>query len=282
LLSYRHAFHAGNFADVVKHTVLTLLLCALREKDKPFCYVDTHGGAGRYDLKGAVAQKNREFAGGIELLWRRDDVPSAMAAYVNAVAALNGGGGSALRHYPGSPRLARHFLRNVDRMVLCELHPSEFPALKAEFAGDSQVGVHYQDGYEGLRAHLPPHERRGLVLIDPAYERKDEASRVVDGLAVGYQRWATGMFAIWYPIQSGPLRNQLIAGVTRTGIRRVLLVELCIEAREIPQRLNGTGLFIVNPPWKLADQLASLLPWLHSVLSLGGRGDWRVEWLVPE
>lgn len=283
MLSYRHAFHAGNFADVFKHALLCLMLESLKEKDKPFCYLETHAGTGRYDLSSAPSQKNREYESGILRLWTRPDAPPALAPYLSAVVAANGQPPpAALRYYPGSPRIARHLLREQDRMVLCELHSSEYPVLKQEFAGDKQVAVHHQDGYTGLKAHLPPKERRGLVLIDPAFELKDEGTRAVQGLALAHQRWATGILALWYPLPDAAFRNRLLHQVEELGISKVLVAELSVGEVPGPGPMTATGMVMINPPWRLEEQLRQVLPWLHGALSPGGRGRWEVFWWVPE
>lgn len=283
MLSYRHAFHAGNFADVFKHALLCLTLDYLKEKDKPFCYLETHAGAGRYDLSSAPSQKNREYVGGIQRLWDSRDIPSSLVPYLNIVAAINGGSPPApLRHYPGSPQLARQMLREHDRMVLCELHSSEYPLLKQEFAGDKQVAVHHQDGYVGLKAHLPPKERRGLVLIDPAFELRDETVRATQGLALAHQRWSTGIFALWYPIAELPFRNRLLRLVEELRIPKVLVAELSLDEIAGTGPMVGTGMVLINPPWRLEGQLQQALPWLHGALSPKGGGRWDVFWLVRE
>lgn len=283
MLSYRHAFHAGNFADVFKHALLCLMLESLKEKDKPFCYLETHAGAGRYDLNSAPSQKTRECEGGILRLWARREVPPVLAPYLSAVIASNGQSAPApLHYYPGSPRIARHLLREQDRMVLCELHSSEHPVLKQEFAGDQQVSVHHQDGYAGLKAHLPPKERRGLVLIDPAFELKDEGARAVQGLALAHQRWATGIFALWYPVLDMAFRNRLLRQIEDLGIPKVLVAELSVDQVEGAGPMVGTGMVVINPPWHLEKQLREVLPWLHGVLSPQGRGRWDAFWLITE
>lgn len=283
MLSYRHAFHAGNFADVFKHALLCLMLESLKEKDKPFCYLETHAGAGRYNLSSAPAQKNREYEGGIQRLWKSSDVPPALTSYLNVVIATNGAPPpAALRYYPGSPRIARHLLREQDRMVLCELHSSEYPVLKQEFAGERQIAIHHQDGYVGLKAHLPPRERRGLVLIDPAFELKDECTRAIQGLALAHQRWSTGIFALWYPILDLAFRNRLLRQVEDLGISKVLVAELSVGEIEGVGPMAGTGMVVINPPWGFDEQLRQVLPWLQGALSPEGRGRREVFWLVPE
>jgi 23S rRNA (adenine2030-N6)-methyltransferase len=279
MLSYRHAFHAGNHADVFKHLVLTLLVRSLLHKDKPFFYLDTHAGAGRYNLNSEMARKNREYEGGIARLWNEPNPPEAVREYLAAVRTTNPG--KELRWYPGSPRIVRHFLRPKDRMALCELHPTEAKLLSAEFAGDRQVRVEHLDGYQGLKALLPPPERRGLVHIDPAYELKDERRRLLDAVKEGYKRWATGMFAVWYPIQDRATADDFLRRFERLGIRKVLLAEFTVLPEEA-FRLNGSGMIVINPPWRLDEQLSGLLPWLREKLAADGQGGWRVEWLAGE
>lgn len=281
MLSYRHIYHAGNFADVFKHVVLVQLLRALRRKDAPFCVLDTHAGIGRYDLNADEAQKNREFADGVLRLLECADHPEAVEDYLALVRAENEGADT-ITHYPGSPCLIRALLRPQDRLVLTELHKTDHLQLKALFAGDPQVGVHLQDAYQGLKAFLPPKEKRGLVLIDPPYERKDEYERVADGLQLAYKRWPTGVYAIWYPVLSRSLVTRFHAHITATGIRRILCAELCIEDDTDRARFSGSGLLIVNPPWGLQEEIAAVLPWLWECLTPEGRGGVRIDWLVPE
>jgi 23S rRNA (adenine2030-N6)-methyltransferase len=280
MLSYRHGFHAGNFADVFKHLVLTLLLEHLRRKDKPFRYLDTHAGAGLYDLQGEMARKNREHEGGIARLWRAPDPPEEVRGYLGVVRACNADG--RLRHYPGSPRLARHFLRPRDRMTLCDLHSTEARTLQSEFAGDRQVTVQHIDGYQALKALLPPGERRGLVLIDPAYESKDERARLLTALQEAGKRWPTGIYAIWYPIQERATVDWFHRRLKHTGFTNILLAELRIYDQDQALRLNGSGMIVINPPWKLDAALEQLGPWLWQTLSPTGEGGFRLEWLSTE
>lgn len=279
MLSYRHAFHVGNHADVFKHLVLDLLARALLSKDKPFFYLDTHAGAGRYNLHSDMARKNREFESGIARLWNVDLPPEAVRQYLEAVRVTNPG--RELRWYPGSPRMVRARLRARDRMTLCELHPTEAKLLTAEFAGDKQVRVEAIDGYQGLKGVLPPLERRGLVHIDPAYELKDERRRLLAAVKEGYRRWATGMFAVWYPIQDRATAQDFLRRFQKLDIPKVLVVEFSV-LDEQAFRLNGSGMLIINPPWKLEEQLNAVLPWLWETLAVAGQGGYRVEWLSGE
>jgi len=278
-MNYRHVFHAGNFADVFKHAILSLLLKSLHRKDAPFCYVDTHAGAGRYDLGSAAALKTGEFKDGVLRLWEADPLPD-LADYLAAVRALNPGNG--LRHYPGSPMVARFFLRPKDRMVLLELQPEDCARLKIQFAGDRRVTVRAQDGYAGLKSLLPPQERRGLVLIDPPYETDDEFARVVDGLRIAHTRWASGIYALWYPVKNRPPVERLHRALMATGIRKMLLAEFAPYPEDSSFRLNGCGMIVINPPWQLEQTLRSMLPRLLDVLRQHPSGRAGISWLVPE
>ena len=285
-MNYRHAFHAGNFADVVKHAVLALLLERLGGKPAPWFMLDTHAGLGRYDLDSVSAGRTGEAVGGIGRLAAAlaGTVPRPeLAAYVGAVAAMNPdlAPGAAPRWYPGSPRLARALMRPGDRLVLAEAHPDDVRVLRREFAGDPQVQVHHRDGWAALKAFLPPPERRGLVLIDPPYEDPGEAERLVDGLAAAHRRWPTGQFALWYPVKERAWVWRLHEALVATGIRRQLVAELTILPDDDWRRLNGCGMILVNPPWQIDATLATLLPRLHRALAVEA-GGWRVDWLVPE
>ena len=279
MLSYRHGFHAGLHADVFKHLVVSLAVRALLGKEKPFFYLDTHAGAGRYHLGSEMARKNREYETGIGRLWNEANPPPAVREYLALVRITNPG--RELRWYPGSPRIVRPLLRPRDRMVLCERHPSEARRLAAEFAGDRQVQVQPGDGYQALKALLPPLERRGLVLIDPAYELKDERRRLLEAIEAGYRRWATGMFAVWYPIQDRATAGDFLRRLARMGISKMLVAELTVQPDE-PFRLNGSGMVVVNPPWRLDERLNETLPWLWEKLAIEGQGSYRVEWLAGD
>lgn len=281
-MNYRHAFHAGSFADVVKHAVVALAVERLKAKDAPFCVIDTHAGIGRYDLAATAARKTGEYEAGIARLWARDpdSLPAELGPYLGAVKALNGGG--SLRWYPGSPRLVRSLLRRQDRLVALELHPEDAAALSRLFQRDPQVTVREGDGYAALKALLPPKERRGLVLIDPPFEEKDEFGRVVQALREAHRRWATGHYVIWYPVKDRQPVAAFHEALKATGIARILVAELLMRPAEDPKRLNGTGLILVNPPWPLEDKLHGLLPTLADLLGTEPGGGTRVEWLVPE
>lgn len=274
MLSYRHVYHAGNFADVHKHVILTLLIGALSRKDKPFFVLDTHAGAGDYDLESSPAMKNREHESGIgRIVADRSAAPAAVARYLDVIAALNPGGG--LRHYPGSPLLARRLMRPGDRLVACEIHPQDHERLRALFVGDKQVGVHRRDGWEAIRAFVPPPERRGLVFIDPPYEVKDDYRSAVEGLGAAVKRWPGGSYALWYPLLAdgrGGAMPRRLAGEIQAEI---LVSEIEVRTAGGPG-MYGSGMIVITPPWQTHEALESITPWLWSRLSAAGSGRWRV------
>ncbi|MCC4117280.1 23S rRNA (adenine(2030)-N(6))-methyltransferase RlmJ [Aromatoleum toluclasticum] len=266
MLSYRHAFHAGNHADVLKHFVLIELLRYFNRKDKPWWYIDTHAGAGCYALDSEQAGKNAEFAGGIGRLWGRDDLPEALSAYIDAVAQFNPHG--RLTFYPGSPALAMTQLRDQDRMRLFELHPADVSLLEQTFARDTdRVQIRKADGFAGLRGLLPPAARRAVVLIDPPYEVKEDYKRVVDTVADAMKRFPGGTYAVWYPMLARPEARQLPERLAGLEAESWLDVRLALRK---PGRdgfgMFGSGLYIVNPPWVLPQTLESVMPWLVRAL----------------
>jgi 23S rRNA (adenine2030-N6)-methyltransferase len=280
-MNYRHAYHAGNFADMLKHAVLVALLDHLGRKEAPYFYLDTHAGRGDYPVAASETQRAGEYRDGIVRLLDAGGAPPAAARFVDLVSELGFEQGH-LVAYPGSPRIALSLLRGSDRAALCELEPREADALRELLKGDPRAQVHERDGYEALSALLPPREKRGLVLIDPPYEQPDEFERVERALLAALGRWPTGVFAVWYPIKAGAADGRFLARMAATGIRRQLVAELTIERDDSPAGLNGAGLLIVNPPWQLDERLAAALPWLQRRLAAAGRGRWRVSWLVPE
>jgi 23S rRNA (adenine2030-N6)-methyltransferase len=279
-MNYRHAFHAGNFADVFKHVVLVALLKALLKKDTPFCYLDTHAGSGRYDLASEVARKTGEFEQGIGRVWQVSDAPALVSDYLAAVRAVNRT--AQLRFYPGSPLIARQFLRAQDRAVLLEKHPEEAARLHAEFAGDRQVVVREQDGYTGLKAFLPPAEKRGLVLIDPPFEQADEFEQLVAGLKAAQARFAHGVYALWHPIKDRAPITRFEQALVASGMRKILGCEFLLYPADSALRMNGCGMVIVNPPWQVDEQLRATLPWLVERLRVDSRSTSGLRWIVPE
>ncbi len=280
MLSYRHSFHAGNHADVLKHTVQSLIITALKEKEKPFLYLDTHAGAGRYQLSGEHAERTGEYLDGIAKIWQRDDIPAELEPYMQAVRTYNHNG--QLRYYPGSPLIARQLLREQDKLHLTELHPSDFPLLRNEFQKDSRTKVLRDDGYQQLKSQLPPLSRRGFMLIDPPYELKTDYQAVVKGIQEGHKRFGTGVFALWYPVVLRKHIKRMLKELEATGIRNILQIELAVRPDSDRYGMTASGMIVINPPWKLAAQMKSVLPWLHSVLVPEGTGHTLVEQIVPE
>ena len=274
MLAYRHAFHAGNAADVLKHTVLLEVLARMAAKDKGFLYVDTHAGAGSYRLGERMAQRLAEHERGVGALWRRDDAPPAVAAYLAAIRAFNRDG--VLRVYPGSPRLAAAQLREQDSMVLFELHPSDYRALRAEFGADAQLRP--EDGFNGLKALLPPPTRRGVVLIDPSYELDSDYTRVLGCLRDALTRFATGVYVVWYPQLQSLESSQLPRRLKALAPAGWLHAQLTTDApRADGFGLLGSGMFVINPPYGLRDALAAALPWLAAALGAPGVARWVLD-----
>ncbi|MEQ8446795.1 MAG: 23S rRNA (adenine(2030)-N(6))-methyltransferase RlmJ [Pelagibacterium sp.] len=282
-MNYRHAFHAGNFADVVKHIILTRILAYLMRKDAAFRVIDTHAGVGLYDLLGDEAGRTGEWREGIGRLMAADlpePVAAQVAPYLAAVTAQNGD--DQLRYYPGSPFIARHMLRDQDRLMALELHPTDAEALRQNFEGDIQTRVTQLDGWAAMGTHLPPKEKRGLVLVDPPFEIKGEFERMVQALVKAHARWPGGTYAFWYPIKDTKDVQAYVKGLRATGIDKILRLELTIRAPSIPPRLHGTGMVVVNPPYVLEDEMRTLLPKLAGLLADEGRGRFHIEWIRGE
>lgn len=282
-MNYRHAFHAGNFADVVKHAVLSRLLHHLCGKPAAFRVIDTHAGAGLYDLFAPEALRGAEWRSGIARLMdaRLDQaVRELLAPYLQAVAACNPAG--RLTTYPGSPALVRAFLRTQDRLVACELEPNAAAALKHAFSQDRRIRVVAIDGWTALKAYVPPKERRGLVLIDPPFEESEDFSRLAQGIEAAHHKWASGAYLLWYPIKTRQQPDALARRLRRSGIAKILRAEVSIAPTPDPARLSGCGLIAVNPPWTLEQELQTMLPELAAILSPAGRGSARIDRVSPE
>ncbi len=275
MLSYRHAFHAGNHADVLKHLILVQLARHLAQKDKPFWYIDTHAGAGAYALDEGYATKLAEYRDGIGRLWQRPDLPPALADYVALVRSLNDDG--RLRVYPGSPWLARQTLRTQDRLRLFELHSTDSELLAKNFSDlRDRVQVIAGDGFAGLRALLPPPPRRALVLIDPSYEIGSDYGGVVGALEEALHRFPTGTYVLWYPLLARPESRQLAGKLKRLPTAKWLHTTLSVRAVSGPG-MHGSGMFLINPPWTLAASLRETLPWLVDVLAQDAGAGYAVE-----
>ena len=285
-MNYRHHFHAGNFADVMKHVLLLQILTRLNQKDKPYRYIDTHGGAGKYDLSTSEAQKSGEFLNGIHRLVKLDDsikrnAPEGVQQYLKIVEKMREGSGKGA--YPGSPWFALEGMREIDKATIFEMQRDVFQQLYYNVR-DKRAGLHERDAYEGLFGVIPPKEKRGLVMIDPPYEveRKD-FPQLVDLIATAYKKWPTGVFAIWYPIKDRAMIDRFEKKMIKTGIRRQLICEVCVWPDDTPVGLNGCGLLVINPPWKFSEDADEALQWLFPHLRMienGGHA--AVRWLVGE
>jgi len=278
-MNYRHAYHAGNFADVVKHALLARILVHLCSKPAAFRVIDTHAGAGLYDLGGPEATRTQEWQGGIGRLVNAPPEGALgflLAPYLEVVAAHNSAG--ALRTYPGSPAIVRAFLRVQDRCLCCEIEPKAAAALTRSLSHDQRVKLVPIDGWTALNAYVPPPERRGLVLIDPSYE--DAGDFLNQGLEAAHRKWASGIYLLWYPIKGRAQPDALARRLRRSGINKILRAELNIDAPD-PARLTGCGLITVNPPWQLEQELQILLPALVRILA-GDAGSARIDWIAGE
>lgn len=282
-MNYDHAYHAGNFADVVKHVLVVRIIEYLKRKDKPFRVIDTHAGGGLYDLTSERAQKTGEWQSGIGRLIEAtlpEPARLLLAPYLDCIADLNPGGGITL--YPGSPSLVRRLLRGRDRLTAIELHPDAAFELKNRFAGDFATRVIELDGWLALGAHVPPKEKRGLVLVDPPFEIDDEFGRILDGLQTAHRRWPGGIYAFWYPVKDRQEVQRFRKELSGLGIPRILDATLTIRAPLHYPRLDGTGMVIVNPPYVIEDELKLLLPVLADVLAQDEGAAWSVDWLAGE
>lgn len=282
MLSYRHAFHVGNHADVLKHTVLLQVLKHAAQKDKPFWYIDTHAGAGSYTLDKGYATQNAEFSGGIGQLWDVKDLPLAVADYIALVRSFNPD--QSLRHYPGSPILAYSAMRPDDRLRLFELHPNDYKLLNQSFKslglgpGNRKVMTEAKDGFAGIKALLPPPQRRAVILIDPPYEEKKDYQRVVEMLKDSLVRFATGTYIIWYPLLQRPEPQQMVDKLKKLPLKNWLHVSLTVHTPSIDGfGMHGSGLFIVNPPYTLPQLLAETMPILLEKLGMDEGADYVLE-----
>ncbi|MFD2166974.1 23S rRNA (adenine(2030)-N(6))-methyltransferase RlmJ [Thalassotalea euphylliae] len=264
MLSYRHAFHAGNFADVLKHSVLAYVLEYMAKKEKGYCYFDSHSGAGMYQLADDYAQKTGEYKDGIDKLYQKNNLPPLLDSYVDLIQSLNNR--AELSVYPGSPAIAQAYARKQDTARLFEIHPTDFELL-TEFTDTwKQCRLQKKDGYKGVVSQMPPTTRRGVLLIDPPYEIKDDYQKAVDTVVKAHTKFATGTFIIWYPVVKRHFIDAMEKGLTDSGIRNILQTELCLLADSEEYGMTGTGLFIVNPPWQLEAELETALPYLVSTL----------------
>ena len=264
MLSYRHAFHAGNFADVLKHSVLSLVLDYMTRKEKGFCYIDSHSGAGMYQLTDEYAQKTSEYKDGIAKIINDDNAPESLEPYLSLIRSLNLNStlSNDLEIYPGSPGIAKAFVRRQDSSHLFELHPTDIQHLEDFCLRWRKVFVKQTDGYQGILGLLPPPSRRGVVLIDPPYELKEDYQKAVNTIIKAYTKFSTGTYILWYPVVKREQVNAMENAFSKSSVKNVLQVEFCLENDNDEYGMTGTGLFIVNPPWQLAAQMTEVLPYL--------------------
>ena len=288
-MNYRHHFHAGNFADVMKHALLGRLLTALQRKEKGFLYLDTHAGRGGYDLtvaaQGDTLARQPEYPQGIGRLWARPDLPEGLAEYVALVrkfAEQKGAPDDTLRYYPGSPWIAQLLARPQDRLVFCEKQPDERERLDLEFGRAARVQVSALDGYGAPRALLPPPERRALVLIDPPFEAQDEFARVARAVAEGLRRLPSAVYAIWYPLTERALVDAFFAELLALPLPPTLELELTVAGEQSALKMKGCGLVVINPPWQFDGEARRMLDWLAGALAQEPGGRAKSRWLVPE
>ena len=280
MLSYRHSYHAGNHADVLKHIVLTLCINSLKEKEKPFLYLDTHSGAGRYLLQSEHSEKTGEYLSGINLIWQQSETPELLSTYLSVLKRYNPFDN--LKYYLGSPLIAKQLLREQDKINLTELHPTDYPLLRQEFSKDKRARVLREDGFSQLKSKLPPESRRGIVLIDPSYEIKDDYQKIPKALLEAYKRFATGIYLIWYPVVSRTQTQKMIDEIVNLGIKKVSQFEFAIKPDNNQKGMTASGMIVINPPWKLQQQMQTIMPWLKNTLDTEKTGNYLIKELVPE
>ncbi|PKI18051.1 23S rRNA (adenine(2030)-N(6))-methyltransferase RlmJ [Colwellia sp. 12G3] len=283
MLSYRHAFHAGNFADVLKHSVLSLVLDYMTRKEKGFHYIDSHSGAGMYQLAEEYAQKTGEYKDGIAKIINDEDAPESLEPYLSLIKSLNlnSSTGDELEVYPGSPGIAKAFVRRQDSSHLFELHPTDIQHLEDFCQRWRKVFVKQSDGYQGVLGLIPPPSRRGVVLIDPPYELKEDYQKAVKTIIKAYEKFSTGTYILWYPVVKRELVEQMSHAFTKSSVKNVLQVEFCLESDTDEYGMTGTGLFIVNPPWQLTAQLEEILPYMKTKLGNNG-SSYTLNQLIAE
>ena len=280
MLSYRHGYHAGNYADVLKHSMLLQVLKSMQKKDKPYVYIDTHAGAGAYSLNDEFAQKTGEYLDGVAKLWEANNLPTALADYVEAVKIFNGEFDQ-LTVYPGSPSFVDAELRPKDRMVLHELHGTDHQLLEEYFDQDKQVRVIKGDGLQGLMAAVPPPERRGVILIDPSYEIKSDYIDVAQTIIKAHKRFATGVFMLWYPVVKREQTEAMLNLLKNSGIKKQLRIEQAIRADSDEFGMTAAGIWIINPPWQTDELAKAALDYLAPILGCAD-GSVTVKWEVGE
>jgi 23S rRNA (adenine2030-N6)-methyltransferase len=289
-MNYRHAFHAGNFADILKHVVLAQCVSYMTEKDKPFRIVDSHAGIGSYDLASNEAERSPEWKDGIARLWDADlpeGVAKALEPYLHVIRGMNDDG--VLTTYPGSPQISADLSRDIDRLHLCELHEEDSRTLGRYFSRDARVKVENRDGYKALTSLLPPKEKRGLVIIDPPFEHPDELAHMAQAAMAAFTKWPTGTFVFWRSLKNLWAADRFDQGlsewlISEKGVapEKILRADLWVRDLASEGKLAGAGVVIINPPWELEDKLLGLMPWLADTLAQGDGYGWRVDGALTE
>ncbi|WP_394147975.1 23S rRNA (adenine(2030)-N(6))-methyltransferase RlmJ [Shewanella atlantica] len=280
MLSYRHGYHAGNYADVLKHSILLQVLKSLHKKDKPMVYIDTHAGAGGYALTDEFSQKTGEYLEGVAKLWGKQDLPGSLQQYVDDVRHFNQGEAE-LTFYPGSPAFVDMNMREKDRMVLHELHGSDHQLLDEQLGNDKHIRIVKGDGLKGLISAVPPLERRGVILVDPSYEIKSDYQDVAKAIIKAHKRFSTGVYMLWYPVVNRAQTEGMLKLLADSGIKRQLRIEQAIRPDSDEFGMTAAGLWIINPPWQLDETAKEMLDYLSPLLNQGG-GDTKVIWEVGE
>lgn len=278
-MNYRHAFHAGNHADVFKHLTLSRIFALLAKKDAPYAYLDSHAGVGLYDLHGDQASRTGEYLEGVARLWDAATLPDMCHDYLRVLSELNGN--AKLRYYPGSPELARQLSRGQDRLFCNEKHPEDGQLLKDNMSRDRRITVRLEDGWNFPRAMLPSREKRAVLLIDPPFEQAKELDRCVQALNEAIGRMRQTIVVVWYPIKDRQQLKRFYRDMAASNAPKLLRVELLVHSADDAGRLSGSGLLISNPPWGLEDELKQLLPWLSELLGQS-QGSWEMDWLIDE
>lgn len=280
-MNYQHIYHAGNFADVFKHAVLVALTQSFFQKEKPIFYLDTHAGAALYNLKSTAAEKTKDYESGISKIYlTKDELPAVLQNYLAIVKKFNKKFKFKPGFYPGSPYIVRELLRADDSMHLIEYNEAVYTNTKKLFATDEQVSVHFQDGYQALNALLPPAQRRGFVLIDPPYEDPKETKAIIASLEIALKKWATGVYAVWYPRKNQHENTVFLKQVKKAfPMNEILVAELDVTSMASSLALNGSGMLIINPPWQLDEKIKSFLPWLWRNLAVENAGGYEIKFL---
>lgn len=268
-MNYDHSYHAGNFADVFKHVVLMLLIQKLQQKPNPYCYIDTHSGYPYYDLLAEMPQKSLEAQTGIGLLWQANDISKPLQAYLQLITDFNRQFDGNQQFYPGSAAIAASLKRADDVMILNELHPKPYAELKNFFVKDNKIACHHQNGYQALKAFLPPKPNRGLVLIDPPFEAKDEFDQLIMHIKTALSRWPNGIFAIWYPVKSSAVVDNFIKRIKQNVTTECMDFRCCPWESDVSQRLSGSGILIINPPWQIEQSIVPVATELEQIFRNG-------------